>query len=175
MKKWLFLLLVIVALGVAAYYWLFQVHTQPLTEKALTFAEVRQTTIRDVVSATGLVEPREIIVVSSEMLGTIVRLKKRVGETVYEGEELAELDRRKIDLKKKEAENGIQMTEAAWHQARASLSQAKAALLQAEKSRDAAERYWETQKKLENVGGIRSEREQAEAQYHAANAGIKAA
>ncbi len=74
MKKWSILLLLAAVSGGGAYYWLGGSRVHALSEKGLTFAEVRQGSIRDIVSATGLVEPREIVVVSTETPGTIMRV-----------------------------------------------------------------------------------------------------
>ena len=60
--------------------------------------EVRQATIRDIVSATGQVEPREIVVVTSETPGRVLRLLGHVGKSVVDGEELAQLDDRGLFL-----------------------------------------------------------------------------
>ena len=124
MKKWLLLLLLVAAVGGGLYYWWRSAGVQPLHEKTLTFAEVRRATIRDIVSATGLVEPRETVVVSSEIPGTVTRLLGRVGDPVTEGAELAHLDERRIILKIEEAETGIKMAESAILQAEAALAQA---------------------------------------------------
>lgn len=168
MKKWLFLLLLAAVAGGGAYYWFGTTRTQNLTEKSLTFAEVRQTAIRDIVSATGLVEPRETVVVSAETPGTIMRLWGRVGDLVTEGGDLAQLDDRKIGLKYEEAENGILM-------AKAAVLQTQAALTQALASEEAAQRNLKIQEELAATAGFRSEREQAKAQVQAAVAGIRAA
>ena len=168
MKKWLLILLLLAAAGGGFYYWQNHTGTQSLTERSLTYAEVRRTTIRDIVSATGLIEPREIVVVSSETPGTVVRLSGRIGETVTEGDELAQLDDRKIALKLEEAKNGIQLANAA-------LLQAEAAVTQAQAARDAAASILKIQDELANAGGFRTEREQARANYQATLAGIKAA
>ena len=169
MKKWFFLL-ILALLGASAYFWWGLTGVQPLQEKALTFAEVRQVTIRDTISATGMVEPREIVVVSSEMPGTVVRISERanVGDTVLEGTELVRFDDRRIVLKIEQANAGIKIAESA-------VLQAQAALAQADASKDAAERFLKTQQQLEKAGGFRSEREQAEAQVKSAEAGIKVA
>lgn len=170
MKKWLFLAVVLLLGGGTAYYWWTGRGLQQLQEKTLTFAELRKTTIRDIVSATGLVEPREIVFVSSESPGTVARLKGAVGESVIEGAELAQLDDRRIVLKVEEARNGIKLADAA-------IIQAQAALAQANAQKDAAEKYWNMQKDLTKAGGpgFRAEREQAEAQFHTAVAGVKLA
>jgi multidrug efflux pump subunit AcrA (membrane-fusion protein) len=167
-KKWILLLLLVVCVGGGLYFWWGLVGVQPLQEKSLTFAEVRQVTIRDTISATGRVEPRKIVFVSSEGSGAVVRLSKRIGDTVREGDVLAELDDRRIVLKIEEANTGIKMAEAA-------ILQAEAALVQADALKDAAERILKTQEEVARVGGIRAEREQAKAQLDAAAAGIKVA
>lgn len=169
MKKWVLFVVLIASGGGAAYYWWGGSGTQPLSERSLTFSEVRRATIRDIVSATGMVEPREIVFVSSETPGTVVQLLARVGNTVRDGDELARLDLRKIAIKKDEAKNGIRLAEAAISQAHAAMSKADAAV-------KAAKRYWEIQEELQKAGpGFRTERELAEANYHTALAGIKEA
>jgi HlyD family secretion protein len=167
-KKWFFLLLLLAGAGGGAYWWWSHSGAQPLTEKGLTFGEVRQATIRDIVSATGQIEPREIVVVTSETPGIIKRLIGRVGDTVTEGMPLAYLDDRKIALKQDEAKNAIELADAA-------LAQAKAALLQAQANRDAAERYLKLQIEVSGTVGIRTDREQAQSQFQAAEAGVKLA
>ena len=168
-KKWLILVVLIAAVGGGLYYWLGPRGTQSLSERTLTFADVRRTTIRDIVSATGLVEPRETVVVSAESPGTVVRLLARVGDTVKDGAELAHLDDRKIVLKMEEAKNAIQLADAA-------ISLADATLAKAHASKNAAEKSWQTQKELQKAGpGFRTERELAEAYYDAAVAGVKEA
>ncbi len=168
MKKWFILLLLLAAAGGGAYWWWSHAGVQPLTEKSLTFGEVRQATIRDIISATGQIEPREIVVVTSETPGIVKRLHKRVGDSVIEGEPLAELDDRKIALKQDEARNAIELADAA-------LAQANAALAQAKATKDAAERYLKLQNEVADTVGIRTDRDQAKAQLQAAEAGVKAA
>lgn len=176
-KKWLIVLLLVVLAGCGAYFWWGLTGVHPLSEKSLTFAEVRQATIRDTISATGMVEPREIIIVSAEIPGTILRISPReekssiplnVGDIVFEGMELAQLDARRMELKVKEAEAGIELAKSAVLQAQAALTQAKALKV-------AADRQLDVQKDLQKAGGFRTEREQAEAQVKAAIAGIEVA
>jgi HlyD family secretion protein len=167
-KKWLFIVLALAGVGGAAYGWWFHTGTQPLTDKALTFAEVRQANIRDIVSATGQIEPCEIVVVTSETPGIVKRLIGRVGDAVIEGMPLAYLDDRKIVLKQDEAKNAIELADAA-------LTQANAALAQAHATRDAAERHLKMQNEVAATVGIRTEREQAKSQLQAAEAGVKLA
>ncbi len=176
-KKWLILVLVAALVGSSLYFWWGLTGVRPLNEKSLTFAELRQVTIRDTISATGVVEPREIVVVSSEMPGTILRISPRdakgsiplnIGDTVLEGAELARLDARRFALRVEEAGTGIAL-------AKSAVLQAEAALTQADATKLAADRQLEAQKDLQKAGGFRTEREQAEAQVQAALAGVKVA
>jgi HlyD family secretion protein len=159
-KILLFLLFAGAALaGIVLWYSL--PHGASLSEKSLTFASLQYGNMQDVVSATGVLEPRETLVVSTEVPGVVKVLLARVNDTVGEGAVLATLDDGKLQLKVEEAENGVRT--------------AKAALAQAEAARDAGEIGLKTQIDLESRGGFRSEREQAEAQAKAARAGVLAA
>jgi multidrug efflux pump subunit AcrA (membrane-fusion protein) len=175
-KKWLWLLFVVALIGAGGYYWWGLTGVRPLQESAVTFAEVRKVTIRDTISATGVVEPREIVLVSAELPGTIMRVNTRentsiplsIGDIVHEGDPLAYLDDRRIVLKVEEASTGIAA-------AKSGLKQAEAALAQAEASKDAADRYLDNQIKIHSTVRIRTEKDQAEAQVQAAAAGIRVA
>jgi HlyD family secretion protein len=145
--------------GVAIWQKLPRSHS--LTEKGLTFTNIQYGTIVDVVSATGIVEPRDLVVVSAEVPGLVKALLARVNDTVSEGAVLATLEDARIQLKVEEAENGVRT--------------AQAAQAQAEAARDATEVALKTQLDLESRGGFRSEREQAEAQAKAARAGVMTA
>lgn len=180
MRKWLVIFLFVCLLVSGLYFWWGLTGVQPLQEKVLKFAEVKKVpSIRDSISATGTVEPREIVLVSSEIPGTVMRLSPRdeklqsislgIGDVVYEGAPLAYLDDRRIKLKEQEAKTGIAMADAAVKQANAALEQAKA-------TKAAADRFLDTQIRLEQTNvGIKSEKEQAKAQADAADAGIKVA
>ncbi len=168
MKKLLILTLVaVMALG-GAFAWYVWPRSDALTEHTLTFAPVQRATLRDVVSATGLVEPREIVYIGSEMPGTVTRLLARANDLVPEGAELGQLDDQKTGLKVEEARNGVQLAEAALAQARAAVTQANASL-------DAARLNLKVQDDLASKGGFRSDRDQAESQFRAAAAGVEAA
>jgi HlyD family secretion protein len=161
LKKILLFLLFAGAALAGIFFWLRFPHGNSLTDKNLTFANVQHGTMVDVVSATGVIEPREIVVVSTEMPGVVKGLLARVNDTVAEGAVLATLEDARIQLKVEEAENGVRI--------------AQAALSQAEAAREAGEIALKTQIDLASKGGFRSEREQAEAQAKAARAGVMAA
>jgi multidrug efflux pump subunit AcrA (membrane-fusion protein) len=168
MKKVLALSLfaVIAVCGPAAWYTWPRGHA--LSERDLTFASLQRATLRDVVSAIGLIEPREIVYVSSEMPGTVTRLLAGANDVVPEGTELGQLDDQKTALKVEEARTGLALADAAVAQARAAVSQAKA-------SQDAAQLHLKVQEDLSSKGGFRSDRDQAEAQLRAAAAGVESA
>jgi macrolide-specific efflux system membrane fusion protein len=168
MKKLLTIALFAAATLGGGLAWAFWPRSHALNERSLTFANVQVATLRDVVSATGLVEPREVVFISSEMPGTVTRVHARANDQVIEGTELAQLDDRKILLKLDEASNGVDLAEAALAQACAAVSQAKA-------SHEAALLNLKVQQDLENKGGFRSDRDQAQAQARAAGAGVEAA
>jgi HlyD family secretion protein len=168
MKKFLLPALIVAAALAGLGAWSSWPRSRSLSEKSLTFANVQVATLRDVVSATGLVEPHEVVFVGSEMPGTVTRLVARANDVVLEGAELGQLDDRKILLKVDEARNGVQVADAALAQARATLAQAQA-------SHDAARLNLKVQEDLASKGGFRSDRDQAEAQTRAAAAGVEAA
>jgi HlyD family secretion protein len=160
-------LILIAAVG-GLYLWQGPGRAPVLTERGLSFANLQFGSMRDVVSATGLVEPCEIVLVGSEMPGTVAHLSARVNETVAAGAELAQLDDRKSLLRLEEAQSGLVMAKAALAQAQAAISQARAQC-------EAAVLGLKYQEELASKGGFRSEREQAEAQLRSAKAGVEAA
>lgn len=115
-------------------------------------------TIRDVVSATGVLETRDFAVVGCEIPGTVHAFYGKTNDIVLEGTTLATLDDRRIRLKIQEAEDNVRM--------------AKAAVAQADAMKLAAEIALKSQVDLEKKGGFRSEKEHAEAQLKAALAGL---
>jgi HlyD family secretion protein len=153
----LYLLCVGAALGGMAY-WLSNPRGLTVTEKTFTYATVDKGTMVEAVSATGILEPREIVIVGSELPGKVVALPAQINDTVAEGDILLQLDDKKEELKREEAENGVQT--------------AKAALAQADAMHLAAERALKYQQEIEKKGGFRAEREQAEGQEKAARAGV---
>ena len=127
MKKLAFVILIAGGCAGAAYYWQ-QTQARPtLLEKSITTTPLQFVTMRDVVSATGIVQPRETVVVSSEMPGIVVKLPGKINDRIREGEPIAYLDDRKIKLKLAEAQNAGVLAQAAVLQARALVTQAKGA------------------------------------------------
>jgi multidrug efflux pump subunit AcrA (membrane-fusion protein) len=165
-KKLLVFLLLAGSLAGGVYWWRFAPRTYSLSEEQLGFAPMQRATMRDVISATGLVKPREVVLVGSEMPGVVTHVSGKINQRVSDGTVLVQLDDRKVRLKLEEADNGVRT--------------AKAALVAAQFTRDAAQAALKYQQELEASNttskvAIRAEREQAQAQFNAAEAGVQAA
>lgn len=168
-KLLLFLILVAGALaGIAA--WINYPRRVTVTEKIFSYAPVERGRMMEAISATGVVhiDSTKLLLVSSEMPGTVVAVVGRINDMVQEGNVLLKLDERKLQLKVEESQNGIKMAEAA-------LAQATAALAQAQSLHEAAKLALKYQKEIEAKGGFRSERDQAEVKVKSAEAGVRAA
>ena len=156
-KKTLLLLLLTAALAGAGYWYVTRPRHPALTERNLTFAPFLKGTMRDVVSATGILEARDLLLVGSELPGTVQELHARVNEVVTDGTLLATLDDRKVRLKMEEAQNN--------------LLSAQAALAQANAAQDGADIAVKTQLDLANAGGFRTDLDQARTVAKGAEAG----
>ncbi len=170
MKK-LLLFLILVGAGLAGIVlWVNYPRRPSITERIFTYAAVEQGTMMESISATGIVhiESAKLLLVNSEMPGTVVAVFGKVNDQAQEGTLLLKLDDRKLHLKVEEAENGIKT-------ARAAQAQAQSALAQAQALHQAAELAFKYQVDLEKKGGFRSERDQAEVKVKAAQAGVAAA
>lgn len=159
-KLLLFSLFVAAALAGIAL-WAFYPRTYLLTEHQLQFTHVLRGSLQDAVSATGRLEPREIVAVPSEVPGIVIALLARPNDVVPAGAILAQLDDRKARLDVDEASNGVEA--------------ARAALSQAQALRKGAEFELKYQSELEKQGGFRSELDKALVQVEAAQAGVAAA
>ncbi len=160
--KKLLLALLLIGIGLAGLvYWLKAPRRLAVSDKIFTYATVQRGLLTETISATGLVEPREVILVFSELPGVVTEVLAKANDVVAEGAVLARLDERKVLLKLEEATHGVCLARAALDQAKAMGSAAEIGL-----------RY---QKDIENRGGFRSELEQAEAQLKTTRAGVEAA
>ncbi|MCI0456770.1 MAG: HlyD family efflux transporter periplasmic adaptor subunit [Gemmataceae bacterium] len=161
MKK-LLLVLIVVGLGLAGVaYVLNQPGIRPATPDIFTYAQVMRGPMVESISATGLLQPREVFVVSSELPGTVIEVRARVNDLVSEGDVLLRLDDRKHQLKLEEATGG--------------LATAEAALAQVESLREAAQLAVKYQRDIQSSGGFRSALDEAEAKLRAAIAGVRVA
>jgi HlyD family secretion protein len=160
--KRLLVVLLIVAAGLAGgAYWISTPRAGVMTESTFTYGWVQRGDLADTVSGTGTLKPREAALVSSELSGVVVQVLAKVNDVVSEGDVLCRLDDRRLRLKLQEAEDGVET--------------ARAYLAQAEAFREAAELALRYQKDIEDKGGFRSERDQAQVKLKAAQAGVTVA
>lgn len=156
MKKSAIILGLLAALAGTGFWYVNASRHAGLSERALTFAPMTRGPMRDVVSATGVLETRDIVVVGSELVGAVHTLYAKTNDTVVEGTTLATLDDRRIRIKIDEAEDNIRL--------------AKAAMAHAEALRSSAEATLKYQIDLEKKTGVRGDKDQAESQLKAAGA-----
>jgi HlyD family secretion protein len=160
-KKLLVVLLLLGAVLAGGAYWISAPRAVTVNEGIFTFARVERGDLADTVSGTGTLQPREVLLVTSETPGVVVLVLARVNDVVGEGDVLARLDDRKLRLKLQEAEDGIET--------------ARAFLAQAQALQEAARLALRYQIDIEQKGGFRSDREQAEVKLKAAKAGVTVA
>lgn len=170
MKKLLLFLLLVGAGLVGIAVWINYPRARSVTEKLFTYAHVEKGTMMESVSATGVVqiEPSKMLVVCSDMPGTVVAVEGKVNDLVTEGAVLVKLDDRRIRFKWEEAQAGVDSAQAGHDQAQAGLDRAVAQLTSAQ----IALKY---QIEVEGKGGFKAERDQAEIRVKEARAGEKAA
>jgi HlyD family secretion protein len=171
------LLLVLVVVGgslAGLFYWLNAHGQTPVEKQIFTFATISKGPMVESVSATGAVEPKDMVLIHSETPGTVVEVLADVNASVTEGTVLVKLDGGLAKLKVEQAKIGVQTTQAAVEQARASVTTAEAGVDQAEAARFAAEKALKYQQDMDK-SGFRKDLEKAEIDLEAAKAGVKAA
>jgi len=159
-KKLLLFVLLVGAAVAGLALWAYYPRRYILTEQKVQFVRLQYGTVRDVVSATGRLEPRETRAVTCQIPGVVVALHGKINDLVEDGAVLALLDKVNAQRDLDEARNGVEAADAQVLQAEAVKKSAKVEL---DYQIDVAK------------GGFRSEREQTEAKLAAAEAGIKAA
>lgn len=158
----LLIFILLVGAGLAGIgLWAVYPRAYSLTENQLQFTHVQKGTLRDAVSATGRIEPPDIVAVPCEVPGTLTAFFARPNDTVAAGAVLAQLDDHKAKLEVEEAESGVEA--------------ARAALAQAVALKKGADLALDYQKEIDKQGGFRSERDKAQVQVEAAQAGVGAA
>jgi HlyD family secretion protein len=158
------LLIVVVLLGVVLVggaYWLHRPRTVTVSEGIFTYTPVEYGALRETVGATGILKPRDVLLVTSELPGIVVEVQARVNDLVSEGQIVLQLDDSTLRLKVEEAANAVEA-------AKAGVKSAKGQ----EKAMELALKY---QQDLDNTQAFRSEKDQAEAKYRAAQMMVKAA
>lgn len=117
MKKWVLILTGTgLTLGAAALGW-YAWHKHETEHIAYTLAEVERGTLDDVVSATGLLRPREVFIVGSDLAGKVTAVLADYNQTVEEGEVLLRLDDRLAKARLQQADIAVQLARVAVNQA----------------------------------------------------------
>ena len=161
MKKWLFPLLVLVAVGGAAgYYFYARAHRPP--EVLYKTAPVERRSISSRVTASGTLQARVTVQVGSQVSGRVLALYADFNSKVKKGDIVAKLD--------------PQLLQAALEQARANYASAQANAAKANATLVDAERQYE-RAKTQKAEGLASQQDVDTAQTAAAvaRAGVDAA
>lgn len=66
--------------------------SEPDESARLQFVEIRRSTIEDLVTATGTLQPRDLVDVGAQVSGVLTRIHVEVGSEVHSGDLLAEID-----------------------------------------------------------------------------------
>jgi HlyD family secretion protein len=101
-------------LATGGVYWWKYARTGSPGEDAYTLAPIEYGPMVESVSATGLLQPREIVAVGSPLSGMVVQIYPgaEVNKTVHEGDPLLKLDDRKALLDLDQAKTAVRLAEA---------------------------------------------------------------
>jgi HlyD family secretion protein len=161
------LLLILVLLGtvlVVGTYWLNHARSGHNGEEGFTLASAEWGSIAETISATGLVQPQEVIAVGSELSGRVVEIfpRAKINDEVREGEPLLKLDDRLAQLKLDQARTAVQLAETD--------------VQRAEAARDAAQlRVRKLRELLEKEVGYQKDLDEAQIQLRVAETAIREA
>ena len=126
MKK-IIVLILFIAIGVLGYYFYNQNNTQVSTE-LYEYVKIEKGSIKKVVSATGKIIPTSTLILSSEISGKIVEIKKDYNEKINKGDVLAIFDQNPFILNVDETETSVEISKSKLKQKNASLEKAKSEL-----------------------------------------------
>lgn len=104
MKNKLLIIILVVAVGGGAWYWLKPGPVESATGPAYEFAEVEIKSVQNIVSATGTLAAREIVEVGTQVSGTIEAVLVDFNDEVEEGQLIARIDTAVLDAQVKSAE-----------------------------------------------------------------------
>ncbi len=164
MKRLLLVLLLLAAALAGGAYWLTNMRQRTPGEERFTFAPVEYGNLPESISATGVLEPKEVAAVGSETSGRVVEIYPNAdfGKTVTEGEPLVRLDDRAPRLK--------------LEQARVAVQSAQADVGRAQAQRDAADVQLRRQQELHKQGlNQQTDVDHAELERKASTAALNAA
>jgi HlyD family secretion protein len=163
-KKLLLILTLLGVLLVLGAYWLNHSWSNHNGEEGFTLAPAEWGSIAETVSATGLVQPQDVIAVGSELSGRVVEIypRAKINEEVHEGEPLLKLDDRLAQLK--------------FDQARTAVELAQTDVQRAEAARDAAQlRVRKLRELLEKEVGYQKDLDEAQIQLRVAETAVREA
>jgi HlyD family secretion protein len=151
--------LLAVALAVGAYYW--QRGTVKPNGDSAGWQPIEYGSITETVSATGVLQPREVVAVGTELAGRVAEVLVDVGAAVEKDQPLARMDDRLARLRVKQAEVAVEL--------------AKADVGRAEAARDAAKIAVHRANDLLKAGGQQRDVDMADAALRSAEAVVHVA
>ena len=129
MRRILFIIIAIVALGGGIAYYQLRAEAAP----TLVTAEVTRGPVVQTVEATGTVQPVDSVEVGSQVTGTLNKLNATFNSIVHEGEILATLDPAALQAQVDQARAALARMNADLQQAKVNLSDAEIKLARAER------------------------------------------
>ena len=120
-------------ISVSIYLYFFK--EDKIKDISYELTKIEKGDIKKIVSATGTIVPTSKIVLSSEISGKIVNIFKDYNDKVTKGERLALFDQNPFELKVKESQTAVDITNSVLKQKKASLEKAKAELSNAKSNR----------------------------------------
>jgi len=161
MKKWIWPLVIVLALGGGAYGWYYQRAHRPV-ENPYKTAPVERRSISSRITASGTLQARVTVQVGSQVSGRVLELHADFNSKVKKGDIVAKLD--------------PQLFQASLQQAQASYASAQANAAKAEATRVDADRQYQ-RAKTQRAEGLASQQDvdTAETSARVAQAGVDAA
>ena len=158
-------------------------HKKDVALPPLQTAEVKRADVFATISATGTLEPEEVVDIGAQVTGQILTFGKDTqskivdyGSEVEEGVLLAKIDDALYAINKKQAEAQLMQAQSAVLSAEASLVQNKAKLEQARAQANQAKKDWDRAEKLGPSNSLsQSAYDTYESTYDAAKANVSAA
>jgi HlyD family secretion protein len=159
LKKLVICPIILGLIGTGVVYWVRSARSVLIEEDTFTYAAVEFGTINETTSATGIVRPRAVVAVSSELPGQVVKIFVDVNDVVKENDPLVQLDDEMACLRLRQAEEKVRS--------------AQAVIEQAQALQEAAQRGLNRQLELEKSGsGFRVEADRYRSQLKAAQAAV---
>lgn len=160
MKK-LFFLLILIGLLLAGLAWALHPGNEESSEQRFTLVPITHGPLAETVSATGVLQPQEVIPVGTELSGTVVEIAADFNKTVSEGDLLFRLDDRLPRQKLRQAQVAIAV--------------ARAEVERARTMQEAAFRTFDRLRNLPENVSLRKDLDAAEAHWRAMEAGVAVA